>query len=1075
MKSIVKWAVDNVPGMNALMIAVLLIGGMSLAGMRRETFPQFELEIILVSVPYPGASPEDVEEGICLNIEEKVRGIDGIKKLTSVASEGVAQIVLELHSDVKDVQKVLNEVRSNVDRITNFPEEAEDPEIQQITLRYPVIKVAVLGPDKTGKAAERELRDITEKVRDTLLRNSTISDARIIGAKAYQIDVEISEETLQKYGLTLRQVADKLRRENIDLPAGRLRSGSREMLLRGKNKSNQGKDIRKIPLVTLEEGVVKTVGDLANVSDAFEDTSAISRVNGKPGMVIQVERASKEDLLKMAEDVRQLVATRPMPEGYSLLHFGDISIDVEDRMNLLTKNGLQGLLLVFLVLAIFLEFRLAFWVALGIPIAIFGAGAVLMGTGQTLNMLSMFAFLMALGIVVDDAIVIGENIYSHRQLGKSYYRAAIDGTIEVFPSVAASVMTTVIAFMPMLFVSGVMGKFIAVMPVAVIAMLLISLGESIMILPGHLSHKKSFFDVIVGIVFYPFRFVAWIFGKLNQGASGMLNWIVERVYQPALRSSLNHPAIVLCTAAGLLILSLGFVGAGYIPFVIMPKLDSREIEGKVTFPDGTPEEVTDEATKKMAAAIERVNKEIQQEYGNVVVKLVHRQVGEAQVDGPRGSQVSNGSHVGMVAIQLSSPESRSIKSDEIVRRWRQETGKLLGTESLTFGSKSMGPAGAPIELKLLAPAERFGELQDAVEEVKAELAKYPGVYDINDDSHEGKPELRFKVRPDAQALGTQLQEIAGTLRGAYYGEEVMRLQRGRHEIKLMVRYPKKERESLAPLSEMRYINEQGVERPLHEVATYEVKSSYSEINRINQLRSITITADVDEAVGNARAITAALRAQFIPELLDKEQYRELSVRWEGQQQQTQESMQSLFLGFGIALAAMLVLLTIQFRSYFQPFIIFAIIPFGMIGAVVGHWALGMPLTLFSMFGLVALTGVVINDSIVLIDFINTRVRSGIELKEALLDAGRRRFRPVLLTSVTTIAGLIPILAETSFQAQILVPMATSLCFGLLVATGLVLILVPTLYLIYHRATAVMMKQIASEEELKAIEAEAAVH
>ena len=853
MRGVVTWAVKNVPGMNALMIAILLIGGISLATMKRETFPQFELEILLITVPYPGASPEDVEEGICQNIEEKVRGINGIKKLTSIASEGSAQIVLELHSGVDDVQKILNEVRSAVDRITNFPEEAEDPEIQQITIRNPVIKVAVIGPDQKGARAERKLRDVTEAVRSDLLRIPSISEANIIGAKNYQIDIEISEQTLRKYGLTLQDVARKIRRENLDLPGGRVKIGSGEVLIRGKAKSNKGIDLEKIPLVTLPDGVVKTVGELGTVRDAFEDVASVSRVNGKPGLVILVERASSEDLLLMAEDVRKLAKERKMPKGYSLVAWTDYSTDVKGRMDLLVKNGLQGLLLVFLVLAIFLEFKLAFWVAMGIPIAVLGAGGILMATGQTLNMLSMFAFLMALGIVVDDAIVIGENIYAHRQLGKSFIQAAIDGTVEVFPSVAASVTTTIIAFMPMLFVTGVMGKFIAVIPVAVIAMLIISLGESILILPGHLSHRRSLLDVVVGAIFFPFRFIVLFLGLVNRAAQAGLEWFVNRVYMPVLRGSLSFPSLVLSISAALLILALGFVKAGYIPFVIIPKLDSREIEAKVMFPDGTPEEVTEKATTALVQSLREVEEDLKRE-GHSVVKVVHRQVGTILSQGPRGNQSSSGAHIGMVSVELVPPEDRPFKSDEVIRRWREKTKEIPGVETLTFGARSIGPAGSPIEVKLLAPAERFAELEKVVEEVKKKLAEYPGVFDVGDDSHPGKKEFQYRIRRDAQALGTQLDDIARTLRGAYYGEEVMRLQRGRHEIKLMVRYPKSERESMSDLTKMRYRTSEGVERPLHDVATYKVKASYAEINRIDQLRSITVTADVDEAVGNARKI-----------------------------------------------------------------------------------------------------------------------------------------------------------------------------------------------------------------------------
>ncbi|MDZ7618210.1 MAG: efflux RND transporter permease subunit, partial [Patescibacteria group bacterium] len=499
MKSLIRWVIANTPAMNTAMVAVLLVGGVSLYRMHREFFPEFELEIIYVAVPYPGASPEEVEESICQRVEEAVRSLQGIKRLSSVAAEGVGTVILELEADVGDVQKVLNEVRSEVDRLPGFPPlRAEEPEIKQITLRRPAIKIAVVGPDQHGPEAELKLRTVAEQVRDEVLQLSTISQADIGGAKEFQIDVEMSESTLRKYGMSLREVAELIRRQNIEVPAGVMRTSSQELLLRGKNKGLVGEDIAKIPLVTRKDGVVLTVADLGAVRDQFVDTASSTFVNGKPGMVVQVSKTSDEDLLAIVAEVKSFVAKAQgetgwngyhVPEGYRLIIFDDTSILVRDRLELLRRNGLQGLILVFVVLAAFLELRLAFWVALGVPISILGGCAVLFAADQTLNMLSMFAFLMALGILVDDAIVIGENVYSHRQRGKNHLEAAVDGTYEVLPSVVTSVGTTVIAFVPLLFVPGIMGKFIAVIPLAVIVMLLFSLMESTFVLPCHLAHS----------------------------------------------------------------------------------------------------------------------------------------------------------------------------------------------------------------------------------------------------------------------------------------------------------------------------------------------------------------------------------------------------------------------------------------------------------------------------------------------------------------------------------------------------------------------------------------------------------
>ncbi len=1112
MKSVIRWAVQNTPAMNTLMVSVLLVGAFSLWTMRREVFPEFELEIIMVSVPYPGASPSEVEEGICQKIEEAVRTIDGIKKQTAIAAEGVGSMVLELNSDVKDVQKVLGEVRSEIDRISTFPERAEDPEVKQITMREAVIHVGVVGPDVESPQAERYLRELAERVREELIglqpenqnenqeqsklqrvlakirsqfvAPTNISQAEVKAAKNYQIDVEISEDTLREHGLTLAQVSQLIRRNNVELPAGTIKTDSQDVLVKGKDKSLTGEGIADLPVLTQPGGTVLTVGDLATVRDQFDDTTAMTRVNGQPAMVIAVERTSKEDLLAMTAAVRDYVKQKAMPAGYHLMYWGDRSVEVRDRLNLLQRNGLQGLILVFITLAIFLELRLAFWVALGIPVSMLGACILLLMTGQTLNMLSSFAFLMALGIIVDDAIVIGENIYSHRQMGKGFLRAAIEGTTEVLPSVGASVATTIIAFLPLMYVSGVMGKFIAVMPVAIIAMLLISLFESSFILPCHLAHghheenREPFRFIesarrfrrnlspglrwtlglfalagaaLLTLLTDPFRYLYRGSRKVNEMATRRLEGFIERSYLPMLGWGLKNPLTIVAGAGVIFLLAIGIVRSGLTPFIVFPKLDGNRVQAAVSYPDGTPSRITQAAVRQLETAALELEKDYVKDGGSPFLELRRWTVGEVEArSGPGRTSATRGGHVGGVTLELAEAGQRDITSSEIVARWRKKVGDLPGVESLTFGNVNMGPAGTPIEFKLLARSGRVDELEAAVEKCKARLAKYPGVFDVSDDSQPGKWEFQIRLKERAKSLGVTLGDVAETVRASYYGDEVMRLQRGRHEVKLMVRYPLEDRHSLADFDQVRVRTSGGTELPLTELADVHVERGYSEINRVDQMRSVTISADINESQGNAQNVVRELQSSFMPKLF--EEYPDVRVRWEGQQEQTVESVKSLLIGSVVALVAMFVLLTLQFRSYFQPLLIMAVIPFGIVGAIGGHFVMGLPLTLFSFFGIVALTGVVVNDSIVLIDFINHRVREGIPLEEALLDAGRRRFRPVMLTSITTIAGLLPILLETSLQAQLLIPMATSLCFGLMLTTVLVLILVPTFYLIYFKIT-----------------------
>jgi len=1038
------------PAMNTLMVAVLLVGAMAFATMRREVFPEFDLEIVLVTVPYPGATPEQVEEGICQKIEEACRSVEGIKKVTSVAQEGAGFCVFELRENVKDVQKSLSVIRSEVDRIPSFPVLAEDPKVEQVTLRTPAIKVGVLAPDPAvyGEVSEDELRTVTEAVLADLRSLRAVSAATPQGVRDYEIDIEIPEATLRKYGLSLAAVADIVRRENLELPGGLIRGESGEILIRGNNKRYSGAEIAQLPLVTLPDGLVLAVGDLATVRDEFADVASTNRINGRQGMVISVDRTSSEDLLAMVEAVKGYVAEGGVPEGYELVTWADQSIDVRDRLDMLVSNGVQGLVIVFVVLALFLDLKIAFWVALGIPFAMLGTGMLMFTTDQTLNMLSMFAFLMAIGIVVDDAVVVSDNVERHRRMGKSLTAAAIDGTVEVIPSVISSVLTTVITFMPLCFVSGVMGKFIAVMPFAFITSLLMSLVESTLMLPGHLAHEKSLVFTILGVVLYPFRPLLAVVAFLQRACDRGLKGFVKRVYSPILEVAVDNRYATLALAVSILLVALGIVRSGVTPFELFPKIDASRLLAKIVFPDGTPMKVTEEATRQIEEAAFEASRKFSPPGGEPIVTLVHRAVGQVAAQGEVGPDARmSGSHVGAVAIELVDGQTRSITSEEFISEWRRTSGAFPGVESLLFGMENIGPGGKTIEFKLLAQSnpEAVRQLEAAVERCKEWLAQYPGVIDIDDDSRPGKWEYQIKIKPRAEALGVSLENVAATVRASYYGEEVMRLQRGRHEVKLMVRYPQEERRNLATLDEIRVTGADGVQRPLREIADITVARGYSEINRLDQKRSIAVVADIDAAKSplTSGQITADMEERLMPELL--EEFPLVRIRWEGQREQTNESLRSLGVGFIVALFAMFVLLTMEFKSYFQPLLIILAIPFGIAGAVFGHAIMGMPLTLFSMFGLVALSGVVVNDSIVLVDFINHRVRAGHPLREALREAGCLRFRPVMLTSLTTIGGLMPLLLEKSFQAQFLVPMATSMAFGLATTTVLVLILVPVMY------------------------------
>lgn len=1029
MRRLVQWAVHNSPSMNTLVIAILIVGMGSAYMLRREQFPEFKLDMVTVSVAYPGASPEEVEQGVCQKIEEAVRSVDGIRKVLSVSREGFGVVQAELETRTDDLQRVVNDVRSAVDRIPSLPELAEEPEISTPTTRDPVLQLSVVGPDGNDPTLKWKLREIAERVYDDLLELPGISQVTLLGAPAYQIDVEISEATLRKHDLTLKDVATAIRRENVEIPAGRMRTKSSEILLRGTNRRVQAEEISLFPVLTDSEGLVLNVGDLGRVVDGFEDSDSASYIDGRMAISLQIDKTSTEDVMEISDQVQEYIAGQPLPSGYDLVIWFDTSSDVRGRLLTVTRGGVFGLILVFLALSMFLDIRLAFWVALGIPVSVFGACAVMFYNGATLNQLSTFSFVMALGIVVDDAIVIGENIYSHRQRGKSRVAAAVDGTIEVAGSVIASVLSTIIAFTPMFFVSGIMGKFIAIMPLVIISMLVVSLFESLFILPCHLAHTQI-------------RPKRGLYLRMRSVVDRGIETTIYRFYRPLLGWLLARPHITFTASASILLVTLGLIQGGFTPFVMAPDFDGDIVVSEVGFPMGTPASVTHAATLQIEQAIRKVAAEYSVD-GRPLLRLVHRNIGaSAFSDNPGRAGSANRGVV--YAEFLSVVEGREITSERLIKLWRDRVDEIAGSTYLLFEGAGMGIGGRPIEFKLLG--NDIAELDVVVAQTKKRLESYPGVHDVRDGDDSGRWEVQLKIKDRAESLGVTLEDLASTVRGAYYGEEVMRLQRGRHEVKLMVRYPKAERRSMEQFEEIRVRTPAGDEIPLPELAHREVHRTRNKIVRLDQSRAITITAGVDDRVANVQDVVSDLTTDFFPALF--EQHSGIRVRWEGDQEESLASLRSLFIGFAIAMFGIFLLLTVQFRSYLQPLLVLAVIPFGIVGAIWGHLIMGLPLTIFTMFGLVALSGVVVNDSIVLIDFINRRRAEGLDLHEALMAAGCQRFRPVLLTSVTTVAGLVPILVERSIQAEILIPMAVSLAFGLSLATVWVLMLIPSLYRFY---------------------------
>jgi len=1073
MKKIGKWSIKNNVTVNLIMIFIIVAGLVTVMKMRREMFPQFALDMIVVSVDYPGSSPEEVEEGICIKIEEQIEGIEGIDRMVSTAREGNGEVVVELESGT-DVQKVMDEIKAEVDRIDTFPEEAEEPLVLEIINRDPTIYIAAYGD-----VAERDLRQAAEKIRDDLLdprivsqmesgidkgvfsaikfkQPEVITQIELVGVRDYEIAVEVSEDNLRRYGLSFDQLVSAVQTGSIDLPGGKIKTAQGEILVRSKGQLYTGKEFEAIPLITLADGTVVQLGQIATVIDEFADVDIKARFNGKPAAVVRISRTSEQDIIEIANIARNYVAAHnnKINKDIDLAIWGDLSILVRDRIDLMLRNGFQGITLVFIALALFLNFRLAFWVAIGIPISFMAAFLVLNAFGQTVNMISLFAFIMTLGILVDDAIIVGENIYTHYNRGKSPSAAVVDGLKEVGGPVVMAVSTTVVAFMPLMFLAGIMGKFIAVMPMAVIIILIVSLGEALIILPAHLNHalkqsekKKE-------------KVNSWL-ERLRKRVDGLLQSTIKRIYTPAINYAVKNRYFTFSIGIGVLIISLGIVAGGYVPFVFFPKGESDWLIAEINYPLGTPVTLTEAAVRHLetnAFGLNTAYSDFSEKNGDLV-QNTFALVGLIPRRDWKPAQI--GGHVGEVWVELvTSGERPGVPTSEILNRWRGQVGELPGIDRLAFFTLEGGPAGNAIEIQL--SGEDFDQLSLAADELKHELETFPGTYDISDNFRPGKQEKKLRVKAGARSIGVTMRGLARQVRQAFYGEEALRIQRGRDDIKVMVRYADKQRSSLSGFDEMRIRTNDGQEIPIEEVADIDHGRAYSIINRVDRKRTITVISDIDETTANANRILANLKANFLPRLVER--YPGISFDLEGQAKRTGESIDSLKSGYLLAMMGIFLLLASQFRSYIQPVIIMFAIPFGLIGAVFGHLVMGMDFTIISIFGIVALSGIVVNDSLILIDFINRAVRSGVEFETAVVESGKARFRPVLLTSITTIAGLLPILLERSFQAQFLIPMAISICFGLLAATVLTLLYVPALYLIVRDVRNSVMARFRRAEE-----------
>ncbi len=1048
MKGAIAWFAENHVAANLLMIFLIFAGVLTLTTIKLEVFPETSLDRISITIQYSGASPAEVEEAVIRRIEERLAGLAGIKRIDSTAREGLGTITIEVIKDW-NVKSLLDEVKAEVDRITTLPDEAEKPVVREVTARVQVINIAVYG-----NAQESTIKYLTEKIKDDITNLPGVTLADIFGIRNGEVHIEISEKTLRRYDLTLGQVADTVRRASLDLPAGSVKTEEGEILIRTKGRRYYADEFADIAVITRADGSKVTLGQIASVSDGYEDVDLFARFQGKPASVIQVYRVADQNALTVAKTVKGYIAEiKPsLPAGVDIEFFADMSDILRSRLELLLRNMTIGLVLVILILGTFLSIRLSFWVTLGIPISFLTGLALLPHFDVTINMISLFAFIMVLGIVVDDAIIIGENIFQEQEKGLPPLEAAKTGAIDVGLPVIFSVLTTMVAFAPLMMGGGMMGKLLRNIPLVVIVVLFGSLVESLFILPAHLSRSKQS------------RLIHN--GKVKEKRT--VRWLKEFISGPYAR------AVSFCTrwryatvafGIALLLVIAGMIQGGIVKFTFFPKVESDTLECSLTMPAGTPVQRTIEVVRHLEEAARKTLEGADKQEPKGTPKLFQHSVAliGTQIGDDHGGMSTPGGHLAHIWIQVLKGEERKASTAKLAVQWRNAVGTIPDVDSMTFKS-ILHSAGKSVEVNL--SLEDYDNLLAAADDLKAELKGYPGVYDVSDSFLPGKKEMQLKLKPAARSLGVTLNDLAQQVRHAFYGAEALRMQREKDEVKVLVRYPEDERKSLRHVEEMRIRTPDGSEVPFSLLADVTMKQGYVSIERTQRKRVIKVYADVDETVTNANEVRNNLEKGFLQDL--KFQYPGLRYSIEGEGKEQKESLADVRLGFIFALFCIYALLAIPFRSFTQPLVVMAAIPFGIVGAVFGHLIMGLNITILSLFGMVGLAGVVVNDSLVLIHATNRLRREGASPQQAIIQAGGLRFRAIILTSLTTFGGLMPMIMERSLQAKFLIPMAVSLGYGVLFATVITLLLIPCLYLIlddghifieklknrmYHRETA----------------------
>jgi multidrug efflux pump subunit AcrB len=1021
-RGLIAYFAKNPVAANLLMIILLVGGFLSVIGLTAQVFPTLDTGTVTISVAYPGATPTEVEEGITRRVEEAVFGIDGVDRVISRASENLGSVTLEL-KDFVDADKVRDDAEAAVQQLIDFPpEDAEQPKVVRADTLSDVLTIVV-----SSEMGERELRRGAELVEQELLALPGVSLVSLIGAKDYEIAIEISEDTLRRYDLTMSQVASTIRRSSINLSSGQIQTQGGDILLRTNTKRNSGDAFENIVLRAEPDGSVLRVSDVATVRDGFVDVDLINQFNGRDSVLVKVQKSEVEDVLAIAAEIKTFLQGYTPPLGIDVSVWNDQTETLEDRIGLLLRNGLQGFALVFLFLVIMLDLRLALWVAMGVPISFLGAFLFFDAFDVNINMISLFALIIVLGIVVDDAVVVGESIISEQENGKTGMQAAMDGVNAVIGPVMVGVLTTMAAFAPLLFATGTFGQILGVVPVVVILVLSMSLIEAFFILPSHLANGQ--------------KWSRWPLDKIQNIVAIRVDQFRTQILAPSVSRAVRFRYLTLAGGIGLLVLAGSLVGTGAVRFIFFPDLEANSVRATVEFPIGTPFELTQEAANQMVDAANTVNARLDGAAFESISVTIGGQTRSGGGPGG-GSGMTIASHIASVQITLGPEPPRTRSAKELERLWRAEVGDIRGVERLSYTADFFG-SQADLEFEL---AHQNSEVLDqAVDSLRASYAGIDGVYEIQDSNSIGKRQLDINLTPMGEAAGLTPTDIARQLRRNFFGEEVQRIQRGREELKVMVRYPQRNRSSITDLFDARIRLADGSEAPLSSVAQVTESRSLSAINRIDGLRIVSVSGQVDDTVTSPNLANAAILEKTVPNL--KQQFPGLQIRQAGAGREQSNDLSALGRLTLVAILIIFALIASQLKSYTQPLIILAGVPFGAAGALVGHFLLGYNLSFISIFGMVALSGVVVNDSLVLLDRYNKLVEDGWENAKAIVEAARLRFRAIFLTTATTALGLTPMLFETSTQAQFLIPMAVSLATGIVFASVIILFLIPALVMI----------------------------